>query len=166
MGHKHDISERVRNYILPKIGAFFQFLNDITGSDLYATSESRRRQFVARVDMGEEEFEKVLHRMGFERNPLASLKSVVDTSETEEGSFRKIYPEEHPEWQLHAILYDGSNVQNANTGETFIYAHWEYRWDVYPWKHYRGHKFNADKGVRRMRKYLNEEGIDYELTQP
>lgn len=166
MAHSQDFTERIRKYIIPKIGAVFQVLNDISGSALYAESKSRRTEFVGRVDMGEEEFEKVLHDMGFERNPFASLKDRLDTTEGEEGSFRKIYPDEHPEWQLHTVIYDGSDINNAESGECFVYSHWEYRWDTHPWKHYLAKDFSAAKGVKKMKHLLDTHGIQYELVQP
>lgn len=165
MSHKQDYWERLRSSIVPPIGVLVQFINETFRQELYVTSESRRNQFVGRVKMDEEEFEEVLHDNGFERNPLASLKNRFG-GEVEEGSFRKLYPEDDDRFQLHVILYDGSEIQNANTGETFIYAHWEYRWDVHPWKHYRGYDLDADEGVRKMRKILRIEGIDYEFIQP
>jgi hypothetical protein len=114
--------------------------------------------------MPEEKFEKVLDDLGFERNPLASLKTLASTGETEEGSWRHV--ENGSEYQLHVVLYDGSNVQNADTNCTYVYAHWEYRWDVHPWKHYRGVNYDADTGVKKMKKRLDEYGVNYEPIRP
>lgn len=166
MSHQHDYWEGLRGYIIPKLGEIVQFINEAFRKELYVTSESRRNQFVGRIDMSVEEFEEVLHDNDFKRNPLASLKTRVGTNEVEEGSFRKLYPHDDPEFQLHVIVYDGSDIPKAATGETFVYAHWEYRWDVYPLKHYRGEDFDADIGVRKMREILRIDGIEYEFVQP
>lgn len=165
MNHASDYWESIRRIVIPKIGKVVQAFNERYRQNLYVTGKSRNQELVGRVPMGEEEFEEVLSELGFERNPLASLKTRRG-DEIEEGSFRKIYPSEYPEWQLHVVIYDGSQINNANTGETFVYAHWEYRWDVHPWKHYRGHDFNPDKGVKLMKKYLNEVGVNFEPIQP
>lgn len=164
MGKKHDYWEDWRTYIIPKLGIAVNFINDTFRSDLYTRTESRNREFVGRIPMGEEEFEKYLTEWGFERNPLAALKIRAKTGEVEEGSWRKV--ERGGERQLHLILYDGSQLQNANTGECFLYAHWEYRWDVHPWKHYKGVDVQRHKGVLKMRRYLEDAGIAYEYVQP
>jgi hypothetical protein len=165
MGHKHDYWERLRGWLIPKLGIFAQFLEDVTGDRYYVESKTHNNQFVGRVDMGEEEFEKELHDMGFERNPLAAWKH-IDTGENEEGSFRKVGYENHPDMQLHVILYDGDKM--AECGEcVYVYAHWELRWDVDPIGHYRGGgEWNPAEGVRRMKDLLDQNGIEYTLERP
>lgn len=166
MSHKHDWWERVRRRIVPLLGYVSLFFEEATGENYYVMSETRDNQFVARVPMGEEEFEECLHEMGFERNPMASLKSHARTEEVEEGSFRKIGYEDHPKYQLHVILYDGNEIPNAKNGHTFVYAHWELRWDVHPIRHYRGENASVKEGVTRMRRLLEDHGAPYDEVQP
>jgi hypothetical protein len=165
MGHLHDYWESIRLWLIPKLGTVTQWLEDVTGRDLYVTAETHNRQFVGRVPIGEEEFEKVLHDMGFERNPLAALKN-LPSGEVEEGSWRKVGYDKHPRKQLHVIIYDGSKIQNAETGHTYVYAHWEYRWDTNPMKHYRSVDMDPDEGVKRMKDLLDQNGIVYEPIRP
>lgn len=165
MGHKKDYWERARNWLIPKLGTVTQLLEDLTGSSFYVTARTSDRQFVGRVEMNEESFEERLHEMGFERNPLAALKR-LRSSEVEEGSWRKVGYDEYPNKQLHVIIYDGSDINDAQTGYTYIYAHWEYRWDTHPIKHYRGVDLSEDEGVRRMRALLNKNGIMYHCIEP
>lgn len=163
MGHTHDFWEPLRRIIIPKIGAIVQLYNDITGSAYYAETKTHGNQFVGRVAMSEDEFEKVLHDGGYERNPLSSWKRLATTDEEMEGSWRKVLDDD---FQIHVVLYDGSKIHNANTGYTYIYAHKEYRWDVHPVKHYNGVKFNAGDGVRKVKDFLDQRGIPYDLYRP
>lgn len=162
IGAEHDFWERLRRWILPKIGVIFQFLEDVTGKPFYATSKTHNRQFVGRVSMNEERFEKELEAMGFVRNPLASLKRLASTREVEEGSWRRV----NGDRQLHVILYDGEKIPDADSGYVYIYAHDEYRWDRYPVKHYLAKDFRPEAGVKEMKRLLDENGIDYKLLRP
>jgi len=166
MGHKQDWWERVRATVIPKIGLVTQLIEDVTGSYYYVRTETHNNQFVGRVPMNEEKFEKELHEMGFDRNPLSSLKTLGSTGESEEGSWRKVGFEDAPAFQLHVILYDGEPINNAEVDVTYVYAHWELRWDTNPIKHYRGVDANGPEGVRRMKRLLDENGIGYEPIRP
>lgn len=166
MGHNHDYWEGWRGWLIPKLGAVAQLIEDVTGGHYYVRGETHNNQFVGRIPMSEEEFEKELHDLGFHRNPLSAWKTLNSTGETEEASFRKIGFEDSPKYQLHVVLYDGSNIQNAETDHTYVYAHWEYRWDIHPIKHYRGENKSGSKGVQKMKNMLDAEGIVYELIRP
>lgn len=162
-----DFFEYLRRSVVPYIGKYVSMFNEAFGTDLYVRSESTDSQFVGVVDVPESSFEMILDQMNFERNPLASLKS--RSAETEEGSFRWLPPEDSdldPAKQLHVIIYDGSVVPNANTGRTYIYAHWEYRWDWHPIKHYRGVDMDHRRGVEMMRAKLDEANVAYETELP
>jgi hypothetical protein len=166
MGHKHDYWEGWRAWLIPKLGGIAHWLEEVTGDRYYVESKTHNNQFVGRVPMGEEEFEKVLHDLGFQRNPLAAWKH-IGTGEHEEGSWRKVgYEGEDAKMQLHVIIYDGDKIQNAETDVTYVYAHWELRWDVDPWGHYRGHIYNPDEGVQRTKKLLDEAGVTHEPIRP
>lgn len=166
MGHKHDYWEGFRQWLIPKLGTVTQLLEDVTGDHYYVKSEMHNTQFVGRVPMGEEDFEEKLHEMGFVRNPLASLKTLGVTDEVEEGSWRKVGFEDHPNYQLHVIVYDGEKMNNAQSGVTYVYAHWEKRWDTNPSDHYRAVGYNGPEGVRRVKRLLDEHGVGYEPIRP
>lgn len=168
-----DILERVRRFAIPKLGVLVNYINEHTGQDLYVEGPTTPSQFVGRVEMSEEEFEEVLEEMGFQRNPLASLKTHTRTNEIEEGSFRWLGTQQPPwtadyddRFQLHVIIYDGKLVPDADVGETYVYAHWEYRWDTDPIKHYRSVDWDAEQGVEMMQRFLDSHGIDYDQQRP
>jgi hypothetical protein len=166
MGHEQDYWEGWRRFVIPKLGAIVQFLDELTRRELYVTSVSRNKEFVGAVQMGEEAFEKYLHKRGFERNPLASLKTIESTDEKEDGSWREINPDGEKEFQLHVTFYDGKKIQNSDSDTVYIYAHYEYRWDVAPIKHYKAIDMDRKRGVELMRKYLDEDGVNYKFEQP
>jgi len=161
--------------LIPPLAHVVNIYNEVCHDDLYVEGTSSSNQFVGCVPKAEEPFEGDLERMQFVRNPLASLKRMPGTGEIEEGSYRRLGDQNEP-WtcnqdethQLHVIIYDGSTVPNGSSSETYLYAHWEYRWDVQPLKHYRGVEFDANKGVRIMKKLLDRYNIDYdgERTAP
>jgi len=161
----NDFLERLRGLFIPYLGILVATYNESTGSKLYVRGVTTDAQFVGRVSMSEEDFEEILQEMNFQRNPLASIKRLVGTREQEEGSFRWIPSSEsnlNDDFQLHVILYDGIVVPDAQTGETFIYGHWEYRWDRYPLRHYKGLDADVSRGVNMMQAKLDEAGIKYD----
>lgn len=167
MAHNSDYWETIRQTIIPPLGYITQLLEDITGADLYVESETGMEQYVGCVPMCEEQFERELTRMGFKRNPLASLKHKANNpKESEEGSFRKIAVSGIEEMQLHVVLYDGKIKTDAPVRKTYVYAHQEYRWDTNPIKHYRGKCYNAEAGVANMRQLLHQYGVAYDPSQP
>lgn len=161
MTHKHDWTEPLRRRVVPIIGAFAAAIEDYTGTEYYHDSEQRNRQFVGRIEMDEECFERVLHDNNFHRNVPAWLKRAPD-GEVEEGSWRRV----DGEMQTHLVFYDGKDAPNARSGQLFLYAHYEYRWDVHPLKHLRGDDIDCDEGVSRVRRLLQDEGIQYDFIQP
>lgn len=167
MGHGQDWIERFRRWFIPKLGQFVQLWNDIRRDNHYVTSTLPSNQFICRVPMGEEEFEKELVEMGFERNPLASLKTLASTGEVEEGSWRKVgYGGEDSDMQLHIILYDGNKMADAKTDYVYLYGHFELRWDTDPYGHYRAHDFRVEEGAKLMKDLLGQRGISYEVVRP
>jgi len=165
MWSKQDWIESLRRIVIPRLGIIAHALEELTGREYYVRGETHVRQFVGRVPMAQEAFESVLEDESFHRNPLASLKSRQD-GEIEEGSWRKINIDKQPEKQLHVVLYDGSKIDTAEPEHTYVYAHIEYRWDVHPIKHYRGHELNAAEGVKMMKTILNDRGVSYEPIRP
>lgn len=164
MSHRHDYWERIRSWFIPKLGALVQKFNESTGYNLYVEAGTTSDQFVGMVNMSEEELEKkFLHEAGYERNPLAAWKHLVGSGKREEGSFRLI--KEGSRKQVHIILFDAAKYAEADTSKTFIYAHYEYRWDTDPIKHYKGVDYSAEKGVNRARQDLRELGIEFETDR-
>lgn len=142
MGHKHDFWETLREVLARPIGAL---------AGRRCTKEKPAR-FVGYVEMPVEEFEVELHDMDFERNPLSYWKKVEKLSH-ERGSWRKV----DGKWQIHTILYQKDDWPER----TYVYSHWEHRWDVAPLKHLRGKDINTTKGVNEMRRELMLASIDY-----
>jgi hypothetical protein len=165
----NDFFERLRRTVVPPLGTVVQFINELGGLDLYVTGSSRSNEFVGRVAMSEEAFEKELEVMGLTRNPLASLKKLPSTGEVEEGSFRWVPgPNDSRDQskQLHVIIYDGSDIPDADTGYTYVYSHWEYRWDTHPIKHYRAVDQDIEQGVEMMQNKLDAHGTEYDDVPP
>jgi hypothetical protein len=166
MGHKKDYWEHVRSKLLRKTGLVAQYLEDTFGGVYYTTSTIHKNQFVGRVDMNIEAFEEALHEMNFKRNPLASYKRLWESDDVwEDGSWRKLY-DEHPDWQLHTVIYDSNSIDNVERDATYVYAHWEKRWDTHPVQHYRGVGMNGPAGVRRMKRLFDEHGIESKPIRP
>jgi len=165
----NDTLEHIRRTYIPLLGMLVSAYNESRGTKYYVQGAVYDSQYVGCIDMSEERFEEELAKLGFERNPLASLKTRAGTSEVEEGSFRWV-PHEPTEldtdYQLHCIIYDGSLVPDADTGVTYVYAHWEKRWDRAPIAHYREVGFAPVKGRRMMREKLDEAGIAYDKARP
>lgn len=150
MGHSYDFLEAIRYKFARVIGGF------VTGVERVRTSPA---EFVGYVEMSEEDFESHLHEMGFYRNSLAYWKYFPGLGQ-EEGSWRWL----EGDWQLHVMLYDGHPEQDASDDaepKTYVFAHWEYRWDRHPFKHLRGVDQSDPKGVNRMRTMLNENSIPF-----
>jgi hypothetical protein len=165
-GARADWIESLRQWIVPKFGVVAKFFNEATDSKLYVTSSTNNRELVGRVGEPIEEFELFLEDAGFERNPLASLKRWRSKKEWEDGSWRKVGYEDSPHKQLHIVVYDSTDVPNADPGSTFVYAHWETRWDTKPWSHYHGHDYDPEKGVKMTRDLLNRNGYSWNSTRP
>lgn len=144
MGHKQDFWEPLRRMMARPIGSL------VTG--VRCSNESPAR-FVGYVEMGEEEFEKELDQMGFHRNPLAYWKKTLEVLGHEEGSWRSV----DGDWQLHVVLYSRDEYPDR----TYIYAHWEKRWDRAPIAHLNTDGFNVSKGVNKMRRELTLAGISF-----
>lgn len=147
-----DTMEDVRRTIIPPVDAAVEEYNDAAGTDYYAECNTTDEQYVGAVSKGERQFEQDLESMGFERNPVACLKDQESTNETEDGSFRLV----QGDYQLHVVIYN-----RGKPDTTYVYAHWEYRWDTHPIKHYDEDEFSESKGISRMRELMDEHNITY-----
>lgn len=141
MGHDDDWWERIRKAIAKPISAY-------TTRKREGTDASR---FCGYVNMDIEEFEERLHDMGFERNPLSYWKESLIGSE--KGSWRKC----RGDYQIHTLVYNAEE----HPDRTYVYAHWEYRWDKRPIAHLRGEALDITKGVNQMRRELHLASIPF-----
>lgn len=162
-----DWIESFRKWFIPKLGRVARFLRHNIDGLWYVRGKVGQNQFVGKMDMSTEEFEHVLEEMGFERNPVAALKHrPTARDDVAEGSWRKIGYEEAPDMQLHVTIFDSADVPNAAPGNTFVFAHWEERWDTKPLSHYRANNFDPEKGVAMVRDLLNRYGYSWDSTRP
>jgi hypothetical protein len=147
--HQHDYFERLRFKFAGAIGGLLTGVRSV---------ETHPSEFVGYVEMDIEDFEEALHEMEFERNPLSYWKYFPGIGH-EQGSWRWT----EGCWQLHVILYDShpENGEDQDTPRTYVFAHWEYRWDRYPLKHLRTKHLDRAKGVNRMRTKLNLASIPF-----
>lgn len=162
------VSGDVRHATLPVLGRIVRYANERYGTDLYVENRTRPVEFVGRVDASGAEFERLLlDELGFEVNPVAARKyrERADGREYGKGSYR-LLPDgsdgRSARKQLHVRVYDGDD---AEAGGILVYAHWEYRWDTDPKKHYRGVEWDAALGVRMTRRLLAANGVGY-ATDP
>jgi len=165
-GADADWLEGLRQWLLPRLGRAAQTVRHTTGLRIATESRVTGEEFVGQVPLPPEEFEQALVEMGFERNPLATLKQrETDTGDLEEGSWRKIGFDDES-MQLHVVIYAASDVPHAEPGSTFVYAHYEKRWDTNPFGHLRKTDFDKQKGCQKMRQLLNRHGYSWDTTRP
>jgi hypothetical protein len=155
MPHRLGALERLRQLVA---GLLHLPLSSI---GLYAERSIPPRQYAFTVGEPYPELEGVLHRLGFTRNLLASLKrreyagppevSVASWARYPGGALRSDY-------QLHLSLYVGPDETTTD-----VYAHWEPSWIRHPIRHYRAAEVDATEGVRRVRRHFDDAGVDYEV---
>ena len=164
------VSENVRRAAFPVLEAVADYTNENYGTDLYVESATRPVEFVGRIGVSGAEFERFLiDDLGFEVDPVASRKyrEADDERGYEEGSFRLLPDpsDDDPRKQPHVRIYDGDTIPGAETGYVLVHAHWEYRWDTDPRKHYRGIEWDAERGVQMTRRLLDVNGVDHDPTE-
>jgi len=129
---------------------------------LYAERRTPREQYAFTVREPYPVVEARLHRLGFVRNLVSSLKyrAYETPSETTVASWVR-YPEGALESddQLHLALYAGSDRSTTD-----VYAHWEPSWIRHPIRHYRANDVDAQQGVERARSLFEEAGIEYAIV--
>jgi len=163
-GADADWVESFRRLLWPKLGKIAQLIRHSTGFPLYTKSRVTEQGFVGRVSEDTEQFEKSLEQMDFERNPLSTLKR-RNEDDIEEGSWRRIGFDDES-MQLHVVIYDSADVENATAGDTFVYAHFEKRWDTDPLAHLRKVGLDKKKGRDMMREILNRNGYSWDSIRP
>ncbi|WP_418286639.1 hypothetical protein [Halorubrum sp. DTA46] len=126
---------------------------------LYAERETPDDQYAFTLQEPYPHVEARLHRLGFVRNLVSSLKfrACDSLSEATAASWVR-YPDGAlaSDDQLHLGLFVG-----ADRTTTDVYAHWEPSWIRHPIRHYRANEVNAEMGVERARALFEREGIEY-----
>lgn len=143
-----DWIEGFRHYWYPKL---HPYLNELGG---YAVGTSNDEQYVGKVAVNEDEFERVLEDLGFVRNPIACFKSAEDGRESE-GTWCLLADDDPNDYvrdgyQLHITLFQRRDGEPGRE----IYAHHEPDWRQTPIKHlYPGRYPGVD--------YIEAEAADY-----
>jgi len=106
--------------------------------------------------------EAQLHRLGFVRNLVSSLKfrDYAMPPETSVASWVR-YPDGAlaSDRQLHLALFVGPNSETTD-----VYAHWEPSWIRHPIRHYRATAVDAETGIERIRALFERDGIEYAVV--
>jgi hypothetical protein len=126
---------------------------------LYAERETPREQYALTLREPYPTVEARLHRLGFVRNLVSSVKyrDYETPPETTVASWVR-YPEGAlaSDDQLRLGLYAGSDRSTTD-----VYAHWEPSWIRHPIRHYRATGVNAERGIERTRSLFEAAGIEY-----
>lgn len=153
MTHELRALERVRQVVA---GLLHVPLSTV---GLYAERETPRDQYACTLREPYPIVEARLHRLGFVRNFVSSLKRrAYDTPpETTVASWVR-YPERAlaSEYQLHLGLFVGPDQSTTD-----VYAHWEPSWIRHPIRHYRATDVDAETGIERTRDLFERAGIEY-----
>jgi hypothetical protein len=125
----------------------------------YASYEISDREFGGTVDASIGEVEATLWELGFERMPLAALKTTPD-GRVEQGSWAY---RQGPlaDRQLHVMLFE------ADSGVD-LYVHNEYNafHPRFALKHYRGVDLKPGVGEERVQKMLEDSGLRLNTSTP
>ncbi|MDR5672447.1 Uncharacterized protein AArcCO_0601 [Halalkaliarchaeum sp. AArc-CO] len=153
MTHELRFFERIRQHVASLLHAPISILG------LYAERTTPHDQYALTIRQPYELFEAELHRLGFIRNLVSSLKRREYAAPAEvtvaswvcypRGALRSHY-------QLHLGLYVGPDEESTD-----VYAHWEPSWIRHPIRHYRAREVDAETGVQKIRDLLSEAGVEY-----
>jgi len=129
---------------------------------LYAERETPRDQYAFTLREPYPLVEARLHRLGFVRNLVSSLKfrEYAAPPETSVASWVR-YPEGAlaSDRQLHLALFVGPDRETTD-----VYAHWEPSWIRHPIRHYRATDVDAEAGIERARALFERNGIEYAVV--
>lgn len=158
MTHELRVLERLRQHVT----SILHLPLSVVG--LYAERATPRDQYALTIREPYREFEAALHRLGFVRNLVSSLKrrEYAAPPEVSTGSWVR-YPEGpfRSTHQLHLALYVG-----PDEAATDVYAHWEPSWIRHPVRHYRAQEVDGEEGVRRIRRLLTDANVEYAVKAP
>ena len=156
MTHELRFLERLRQGVASLLHAPLSLVG------LYAERETPREQYAFTLREPYPIVEAQLHRLGFVRNLVSSLKyrDYETPPETTVASWVR-YPEGAlaSDHQLHLALSAG-----ADRSTTDVYAHWEPSWIRHPLRHYRATDVDAEMGIERARALFEEAGIEYAVV--
>ena len=129
---------------------------------LYAERDTPPDQYAMTLQEPYPHVEGRLHRLGFVRNLVSSLKhrSYDAPPETTVASWAR-YPAGalRSSHQLHLGLFVGPDESTTD-----VYAHWEPSWIRHPIRHYRAREVDAEEGVRRVRDLFEREGVPFAVV--
>lgn len=155
MTHELRFLERLRQ----RITSLLHLPLSVVG--LYAERTTPRDQYALTLREPYPLVEARLHRLGFVRNLVSSLKVRGSTPpETTVASWVR-YPDGAlaSDDQLHLALFVGPNDETTD-----VYAHWEPSWIRHPIRHYRATAVDAAAGVERTRDLFERAGIEYAVV--
>lgn len=146
-----DWIEQIRRYLYPKL---HPILKKFGG---FGIGKLREKQYVTTVKISEEELEKELVDIGFERNPIAAYKTRYLDDGKSGGSWR-LLPNSDPEGgieaekQLHVTLFRSNHPE----GKVDIYAHYECNWEKRPRDHLDAVDYDTEWAVDYTQRLINE----------
>ncbi|WP_418281628.1 hypothetical protein [Halorubrum sp. DTA98] len=153
MTHELRFLERMRQ----RIAGVMHF--PLSAIGLFAERETPRDQYAFTLRRPYGDVEAMLHRLGYVRNLVSSLKhrSYDTPPETTVASW-VWYPEGalRSTSQLHLGLFVGSDRETTD-----VYAHWEPSWIRHPVRHYRAEEVDAEKGVVRVRELFESAEVEF-----
>lgn len=119
----------------------------------YAVSHTTAEEYALTARCSEDQLEDILEKLGFSRNPIASLKVRMDGNTSEGSWVWRASP--LADNQLHIVLHELEDESGVD-----VYAHWECSWIRHPYKHYVARGYDADLGVELARRWLTDYGGD------
>ena len=153
MTHELRFLERLRQVVASLLHL------PLSAFGLYAEREAPRDQYAVTLHEPYPLVEARLHRAGFVRNLVSSLKFRDDATppEASVASWAR-YPDGalRSDHQLHLSLFVG-----PDRATTDVYAHWEPSWIRHPVRHYRADDVDAEEGIERTRELFEREWIEY-----
>ncbi|OVE85556.1 hypothetical protein [Natronolimnobius baerhuensis] len=148
MGYTEDFINAVRRSFIPQI---HYLLRGTFGG--YAVSHTTAKEYALTARCSEADLEDILEKLGFSRNPIASLKVRMDGNTSEGSWVWRASP--LADNQLHIVLHELEDESGVD-----VYAHWECSWIRHPYKHYVARGYDADLGVELARRWLTDYGGD------
>jgi len=156
MPHELRFLERLRQRVASLLHAPLSLVG------LYAERKTPREQYAFTLREPYPVVEAQLHRLGFVRNLVSSLKyrAYATPPETTVASWVR-YPEGAlaSDDQLHLALYTGTDRTTTD-----VYAHWEPSWIRHPIRHYRATDVDAERGIERARSLFENADIEYAVV--
>lgn len=153
MAHRRNHLERFRQRFASALHV------PLSAIGLYAERTTPRDQYALTVREPYPQFEAELHRLGFTRNLVSSLKTREYAAPPEITVASWVRYPDGPlgsDHQLHVGLFVGPDDDTTD-----VYAHWEPSWLRHPIRHYRAHEVDSEEGVRRVRELFTEEDVEY-----